>query len=196
MRKNPMIHGRLALVLAASGLLGFMACSQSQMEAQPAAAAKDAAMHAIAVLHPTEGNTCHGTVRFDQDGDAMKVTVDLQGLTPGQHAIHVHEYGDCSALDATSAGGHYNPEGFPHGLPPAAQRHAGDFGNLEADADGNAHYELTVHNASVDGTKNPVLGRGVIVHEKPDDGGQPTGNAGGRVACGVIGIAKPPATMQ
>jgi len=196
MRETPITNRRFVPILAAMGILGLLACSQSQLESKPAAAATNATMHAIAVLHPTEGNTCHGTVRFDQDGDALKVTVDLQGLTPGQHAIHVHEYGDCSALDATSAGGHYNPEGFPHALPPTPQRHAGDLGNLEADADGNAHYELTVHNASVDGTKNPVLGRGVIVHEKPDDGGQPTGNAGGRVACGVIGIAKPPATMQ
>ena len=76
-----------------------------------------------------------------------------------------------------------------HYLPETEQRHAGDLGNLTADNDGKAHYELTVKNISVAGTKNPVIGRGVIVHAKVDDGGQPVGNAGGRIACGVIGVA-------
>lgn len=148
---------------------------------------------AVAVLHPTAGNKCHGTVRFIQDGDAVKVVADLEGLAPGQkHAFHVHQYGDCSSADGMSAGGHYNPEGHPHGLPDAAQRHAGDLGNLQADNDGKAHYEITVRNVTVAGTKNPIVGRGVIVHAKVDDGGQPVGNAGARIACGVIGVANVP----
>ena len=88
-----------------------------------------------------------------------------------------------------SAGGHYNPEKHEHGLPDKAQRHAGDLGNLEADASGKAHLELTVNNITISGNKNPILGRGVIVHAKFDYGGQPVGNAGGRIACGVIGVA-------
>src|SRR5579883_300502 len=73
---------------------------------------------AVAVLHPTAGQQCHGVVRFTQDGDSIKVVADLQGLTPGEkHAFHIHQYGDCSASDGMSAGGHYNPEGHPHGLP-------------------------------------------------------------------------------
>jgi Cu-Zn family superoxide dismutase len=147
---------------------------------------------AVAVLHPTAGNKCHGRVQFIQEGDAVKVIADLEGLNPGQkHAIHVHQYGDCSAPDATSAGGHYNPENHPHALPDGGPRHAGDLGNLMADNEGKAHYEITVDNISVAGTKNPIIGRGVIVHAKPDDGGQPVGNAGARIACGVIGIANP-----
>jgi Cu-Zn family superoxide dismutase len=148
---------------------------------------------AIAVLHPTAGNKCHGQVRFTQDGDKVKVEATIEGLTPGQkHAIHIHQYGDCSAADGMSAGGHYNPESHPHGLPESDKRHAGDLGNLQADSDGKVHYEITVSNISVAGTKNPIIGRGVIVHAKPDDGGQPVGNAGGRIACGVIGVASVP----
>jgi Cu-Zn family superoxide dismutase len=114
---------------------------------------------------------------------------DLSGLTPGQqHAMHVHERGDCSAPDAMSAGGHYNPKSHPHALPPSAPRHAGDLGNVTSDASGNAHYEITVSNLSVDGALDPVKDLAVIVHAQPDDGGQPTGNAGGRIGCGVIRV--------
>jgi len=90
-----------------------------------------------------------------------------------------------------SAGGHYNPEGHQHGLPDSENRHAGDLGNVQADSEGKAHYEITVSNISIQGPRNPILGRAVIVHAKPDDGGQPVGNAGARIACGVIGVANP-----
>lgn len=147
---------------------------------------------AVAVLHPTAGHKCHGTVHFSRTGDSVKVVANVEGLEPGQkHAIHIHQYGDCTAPDATSAGGHYNPEGHAHGLPATEQRHAGDLGNLEADQNGKAHYELVVKNISIAGHHNPILGRAVIVHAKADTGGQPTGNAGSRIACGVIGIANP-----
>lgn len=146
---------------------------------------------AVAVLHPTVGQQCHGVVRFTQDGDSVKVVVDIEGLTPGQkHAFHIHQYGDCSAPDGMSAGGHYNPEGHQHGLPDSENRHAGDLGNVQADEQGKAHCEITVTNISIMGAKNPIIGRGLIVHAKVDDGGQPVGNAGARIACGVIGVAK------
>ena len=146
----------------------------------------------VAVLHATAGNKCHGTVRFTQEGDAVKVVADIEGLNPGQkHAFHIHQFGDCTSSDGMSAGGHYNPEGHQHGLPEKEMRHAGDLGNLTADNDGKAHYEITVGNISVAGMKNPIIGRGVIVHAKVDDGSQPVGNAGGRIACGVIGVANP-----
>lgn len=147
---------------------------------------------AVAVIHPTAGQQCHGIVRFKQDGDSVKVVADLQGLTSRQkHAFHIHQFGDCSAPDAMSAGGHYNPEGHQHGLPDTQNRHAGDLGNVQADDQGNAHYEITIDNVSVSGQKNPIIGRAVIVHAKVDDGGQPVGNAGSRIGCGVIGIASP-----
>lgn len=144
----------------------------------------------VAVIHPTEGNEAHGAVHFSEVADGVKVVADIEGLTPNQkHGFHIHEYGDCEAANGTSAGGHYNPEGYDHGLPTTVLRHAGDLGNLQADENGAAHYEITVHNISIGGMHNPILGRGVIVHAKPDDGGQPTGNAGARLGCGVIGVA-------
>ena len=145
---------------------------------------------AIASLHPTAGNKCKGIVTFSRKGKKITVTAEIEGLTPNQkHAIHIHEFGDCSDLSGKSAGGHFNPDGKPHGLPPNADRHAGDLGNLEADASGKARLTLTVDNISITGRGNGILGRAVIIHAMPDDGGQPTGNAGARIACGVIGIA-------
>ena len=145
---------------------------------------------AVAVLHPTARQHCQGVVRFTQEGESVKVVADLEGLTPGQkHAFHIHQYGDCTAPDGMSAGGHYNPEGHQHGLPDSENRHAGDLGNVQADDQGKAHYEITITGISIMGPKNPIIGRGVIVHAKVDDGGQPVGNAGARIACGVIGVA-------
>ena len=175
---------RIAIICAALSL-GFAIT-------RPVFAEDAAVTQAIAVLEPTSGNTCHGTVRFTQDGDSVKVVADVEGLKPNQkHAIHIHQFGDGSSADGKSAGGHYNPEGHPHGLPDSDARHAGDLGNLQADADGKAHYAITVNNISVIGAHNPIIGRGVVVHAKLDDGGQPTGNAGARIAVGVIGIANP-----
>ncbi len=155
-------------------------------------AADGPVMQAVAVLHPTAGQHCQGVVRFTQNGDSVKVVADLEGLAPGQkHAFHVQQYGDCTAPDGMSAGGHYNPEGHQHGLLNTEKRHAGDLGNVQADSEGKAHYEITVANLSILGPKNPILGRAVIVHAKPDDGGQPVGNAGARIGCGVIGVANP-----
>jgi superoxide dismutase, Cu-Zn family len=147
---------------------------------------------AVAVLHPTKGTQPTGTIHFQSVGDGkVHVTATVEGLGPNSvHAIHIHEFGDCTAPDATSAGGHYNPEGHPHALPDKKERHAGDLGNLKADAQGKATLDLTVDNITINRSKNPIVGRGVIVHEKMDDGSQPVGNAGGRIACGVIGLAK------
>jgi Cu-Zn family superoxide dismutase len=147
---------------------------------------------AIAVVHPTQGNKASGTVRFMQHGDSVHVIAEISGLSPnGTHGFHIHEFGDCSAPDATSAGSHYNPDNHPHAGPNDDKRHAGDLGNLRADGEGKAKLELTLDNVSVAGIKNPVIGRAVVVHTKADDlKSQPTGDAGGRIGCGVIGVAK------
>ncbi|MEC7524988.1 MAG: superoxide dismutase family protein [Myxococcota bacterium] len=147
---------------------------------------------AVAEMRPTEGNAVEGTVRFQQQGQLVRVQVDLTGLPPqSRHGFHVHENGDCSAPDGTSAGGHYNPGGHDHALPDGAARHAGDMGNVEADISGEVHVELAFETFSVNGDHlPPVTGRAVIVHADPDDGGQPTGNAGARVACGVITLVE------
>ncbi len=147
---------------------------------------------AIAVIHATEGHATYGVVRFTQRGDAVHVTADVEGLAPNaRHGFHIHEFGDFSSPDGKSAGGHYNPEGKPHGGPPDAERHAGDLGNLQADATGRAQLELTVRNISVSGGRNPIIGRGLVVHGGTDDlTTQPTGDAGPRIGFGVIGVAK------
>ncbi len=147
---------------------------------------------AVARMIPASGSAVKGVVTFERvRGARVKIVAEVEGLTPnGTHAIHVHEYGDITADDGTSAGSHYNPEGHEHGLPSSGPRHAGDLGNLQADANGRARYELTVDNITIAGGRNPVIGRSVIIHEKADDGGQPTGNAGGRISMGVIGVAK------
>lgn len=146
---------------------------------------------AVAVLSPTKGSNVSGTVTFTKVDGGVKIVADLTGLKPGEHGFHIHEFGDCSAPDATSAGGHFNPQHTQHGAPDATARHAGDFGNLVADDSGKAHYERVDTMMALDGA-NSVVGHAVIVHEKADDlKTQPTGNAGARVACGVIGVAKP-----
>ena len=164
--------------------------------ASPAPEAKKKAegtpSHAVAVLHPTAGHRAEGTVTFQAVSGGVKVTATLKGLDPGPHGFHVHEFGDCTAPDGTSAGGHFNPAGHPHGGPRDAKRHAGDLGNIEAKADGTASLEWTDPMMRLDGPKG-VVGHGVIVHAKADDlKTQPTGDAGGRLACGVIGVAKAP----
>jgi Cu-Zn family superoxide dismutase len=146
---------------------------------------------AIAVLHAAGGSNVAGTVTFTAAGNEVKVVADITGLTPGKHGFHIHEFGDCSAPDAMSAGGHFNPTNHHHGAPDATDRHAGDLGNIEADASGKAHLELSDPVMKLNGSDS-IVGHGVIVHEKADDlKTQPTGDAGGRVACGVIGVAKP-----
>ncbi len=148
--------------------------------------------NAIAVMQPTEGNTANGIVYFLQQSDSVLVVFDIKGLEPGStHAIHVHEFGDLSTLDAMSAGGHYNPEDHPHGLPPGTPRHAGDLGNITSDANGRALSQMRVYNMSVAEISNPVVGRALILHAKHDTGEQPVGNAGPRIAHGVIGVANP-----
>lgn len=166
--------------------------NRSQMHGKMAADGMMNINQAVAVIHPTQGNQTMGTVRFTRMGQSVKVVADIKGLQPSsKHGFHIHEFGDCTAPDAASAGGHYNPDGHPHAGPSAEPRHAGDFGNIESDAQGNARLELTVQNISIAGANNPVLGRAVIVHQKADDlQSQPTGDAGARIGCGIIGVAQ------
>lgn len=145
---------------------------------------------AICVVYPTKGNDVTGTVTFTKVAGGVRVVADLQGLTPGRHGIHIHEWGDCSTVDGTSAGGHYNPTTKSHGAPIAANRHEGDMGNIEADGSGKAHLEYTDTTISLNG-ENSIIGRSMIIHANEDDLiTQPTGNAGARIACGVIGVGK------
>lgn len=150
-----------------------------------------APLKAIAVLHPTAGNKVSGTVTFTEEADGVQVHAELTGLTPGNHGFHIHEFGDCSAADASSAGGHFNPTNKPHAGPDATERHVGDMGNVEADASGKAKLEYLDHQISLTNDQSSVIGRSVVVHAKADDlKSQPAGDSGPRIACGVIGRAK------
>lgn len=147
-----------------------------------------AAQTATAELKPTQGNSASGTVQFTQQGSKVVVAVSVTGLTPNkEHGFHVHEKGDCSAPDGTSAGGHFNPGGKPHAHFEKAERHAGDMPNLRADANGRANYKWESDMLSVGSGATSVIGRAVVVHRDPDDySSQPAGNSGPRVACGVV----------
>lgn len=147
---------------------------------------------AIAVMLPTEGNTAHGTVLFQQDGDTITVTASVKGLGMGtSHGFHIHEFGDVSKPDGKGTGGHFNPDGHAHALGDPHHGHAGDLGNLQADDHGTATFTATFKGLSLYDGAHAIMGRGVIIHAQPDDGSQPTGNAGARIAQGVIGVAQP-----
>ena len=145
---------------------------------------------AIAVIHPTQGNEARGVVKFSEEKNGMHIVADISNLTPGTHGFHIHEFGDCACPDANCAGGHYNPTKQPHGGPHDKKRHSGDLGNIEADVQGNAHIDLIDDVITLNG-RHSIIGRSVIIHEKADDFiSQPSGDAGARIGCGVIGIGK------
>ncbi|MBH25919.1 MAG: superoxide dismutase [Myxococcales bacterium] len=145
---------------------------------------------AVAVMHPTEGNGAQGTVTFTAAPGGLKVKADLKGLPEGQHAYHFHLYGDCTADDGTSAGTHFNLNGSSKSPPEGIKRITGNLGELKAGADGRATAEAMIEGASLHG-RYAVLGRAVIVHAKGNDATQPPiGAAGGRLACGVVGLTE------
>lgn len=147
---------------------------------------------ALAEIHPASGSQVEGRVLFRQEADGVRVIAELKGLKPGLHGFHIHEKGDCTAADASSAGGHFNPAKEPHSSPEDPHRHVGDLGNIEADAQGIAKYERVNNLLKLSGPET-IVGRAVIVHADPDDfKTQPTGNAGGRIGCGVIRLQDRP----
>jgi len=148
----------------------------------------DEPLRATAALQPTKGSKAFGEATFEQVGDKVKVVVFAQGLKPNaEHGFHIHEAGDCSSGDGMSAKGHFNPHGKPHGDPKSAERHAGDLPSLKSDKGGRAKVDVTVDAISIGQGPGNIVGRGLIIHADPDDyKTQPTGNAGARLACGVI----------
>jgi superoxide dismutase, Cu-Zn family len=165
---------------AGSVAIVLTACAQMQ----PSSAGPSA----TAQMKPTAGNAVSGTVRFEQSGSKVLVTAVITGLKPNaEHGFHVHEKGDCSATDAMSAGGHFNPGATPHGHYDKAARHAGDMPNLRADAAGATRVKWETDLLSVGSGAASVVGRSVVIHRDPDDyASQPAGNSGPRLACGVI----------
>ncbi len=146
---------------------------------------------AVAVLIPTKSGTgVAGTITFTKVEKGTRIQAEITGLAPGKHGFHVHEFGDASSPDGKAAGGHFNPKKMVHGDPSkTAPRHLGDLGNIEADKSGKATYDLVDPDLPLHGD-HAIIGHGVVIHEKADDFGQPVGNAGGRLAVGVIGVAK------
>lgn len=143
---------------------------------------------AVAQLQPRSGSKVSGNLKFTQIGDVVRITGEVTGHTKGPKAIHIHEKGDCSAADGMSTGGHFNPTKSKHGGPYDPVKHAGDLGNIVFNAEGVAKVNFTVGDIAVSrDAPNGIIGRAVIVNAAVDDlKTDPTGNAGGRVACGVI----------
>jgi Cu-Zn family superoxide dismutase len=144
---------------------------------------------ATVTLEPTEGNRAAGTLTLSPDNRGLYITGTITGLKANsQHAFHFHQNGDCSAPDATSAGDHFNPAGVAHGNPETEPHHAGDMPNIEADGSGQAKVAVRARGVTLgDGGEHDVLGKAVIVHADADDyTSQPAGNAGARIACGVV----------
>lgn len=172
------------LITAASVAILLSACATGSSGGSSGAASGGAAEAKLA--SSGKGQAVTGTVVFVSKGNGVGVTAHVAGLTPGAHGFHIHEKGDCSAADFTSAGGHFNPGGQPHGHPHQGPHHAGDMPMLQADAYGNASLMADLPGLTIEG-KQGIVGLSVIVHAAPDDfKTQPTGNSGGRVACGVI----------
>ncbi len=188
----------LALAIAFAAACGSAASSEKPASAgehaghqhPPAAGAAPAKTGATATanLAGPEGSKVAGKVTFKEISQGVAIVAHLSGVTgAGAHGFHLHEVGECTPPDFTTAGSHFNPAGAPHGARDAAQHHAGDLGNIQVNADGTGTLEFTSHALTVAPGPNSVVGRAVILHEKADDMvTQPTGNAGGRIACGVI----------
>ncbi|MDE2441157.1 MAG: superoxide dismutase family protein [Betaproteobacteria bacterium] len=141
---------------------------------------------ASADLQPRSGSAVSGKVTFAESNGRLRVDAQVAGLTPGEHGFHIHEVGDCSATDASSAKGHFNPTGKAHGHHAGSEHHGGDMPNLVANAAGEAHFSAEIDGLSLSGMTG-VIGRSVVIHADPDDyKSQPAGNSGKRIACGVI----------
>ena len=168
----------MKIIFAAAATVLLAACQS--MSPEP--------LRATAQLQPTKGNKTFGEATFEQVGDKVRVVIFVQGLKPGQeHGLHIHEAGDCSSGDGMSAKGHFNPFGKPHGHHGSGERHAGDLPSLKANKEGRANIQVDLDGIALAPGPASIIGRGLIVHADPDDyKTQPTGNAGARIACGVI----------
>ena len=144
-------------------------------------------VNAISFLKPTKGNSTEGKINIHDEKGMLKFTGILTGLTPGKHGLHIHEFGDCSAEDASSAGSHFNPKNEKHSSPEDHEKHMGDLGNIYADDFGKSTIDIEIKKIPL----HKILGRSILVHEKEDDFiSQPAGNSGPKLACGVIGVVK------
>lgn len=171
-------HRRLLVLAIAAGLAAPLACHWDREDAH-------------ARLYPVDRSGVTGDLRFTTvSGGKVRIEGRVHGLSPGKHGFHIHEFGECEGAGAKAAGDHFNPEGAPHGAPWSAERHAGDLGNIEANDDGVAEVRIESDAISLGDGEGDVKGRALIIHADADDFTQPAGNAGARVACGVITAAQ------
>lgn len=205
-KEVPMTYLRWSLFAALAVAVAVVVSGSTVAAGAPAAADKKPmtrpsgetikAPFATAKLESAEDPKLSGTVIFTQLPDAVRVQVDVTGADkPGLHGLHLHENGKCEHDPAgkhySSAGGHFNPTGAAHACPESTAHHAGDLGNIEIHADGTGHLERVTSMLSVGGANSPV-GKAVILHAGEDDcKTQPTGNSGGRLACGVVEVRTP-----
>jgi Cu-Zn family superoxide dismutase len=156
----------------------------------------DKQLYAVATIDPASGSSVSGELRLREDGERVYITGTVEGLAPGEHGLHIHTVGDCSAPDASSAGGHFDPQDDSHGSPDESigRHHLGDLGNITADASGIAEVNKEDAEMSLETGENSILGRAVVVHAEADDFvSQPSGAAGARIGCGVIELDVSPA---
>jgi Cu-Zn family superoxide dismutase len=178
---------KIGMLVACAALLVtvMMGCATFPVTTKPVT-------KAVAIIHPLQGSGVSGIVTFIQEGTGIRVVADLSGLTTGKHGFHIHEFGDGTAADGMSLGGHFNPDNTMHGGPDDKNRHVGDLGNIEADRSGRAKYNRLDTRISFQG-RDSIIGRSIVIKEKTDDyKTQPGGGAGLRIAYGVIGISSLP----
>ncbi|VWX58006.1 superoxide dismutase family protein [Sphingorhabdus sp. 109] len=178
--------GQLNVGLSAMVLLSLSAAGCSQNGISPGEVSGNVARAALAAADETP----HGEVIVAQGDNGLLVNITAKGLPPGPHGVHIHETGKCEAPDFKSAGGHWNPSDKQHGFDNPQGAHAGDFFNLDIGADGSGALEATISGASLSDGENPLLdadGAAFVVHAGPDDlKTDPSGESGGRLACGVF----------
>ena len=176
----------VAIVIACA--CATQTASNSQPSSSNAVSGGSGGSGAAATIEGRSGSTLTGTARFTSAGGGVMAHIELQGATPGEHGLHVHEKGDCSDPKAASAGGHFNPGAAAHhGGLETPVRHGGDLGNIAVDQSGKGTLDVTVRGISLDGASDGIVNRALVVHEKIDDlKSDPAGNSGARIGCGVI----------
>ena len=196
----------LTLGVAIGFAVILAACSKQQPQGAPrqpdqttAAPAEkttptESKQEAMVQVGPTQGNTVTGSLALSGTPEGVHITGSIQGLKPdAEFGFHIHEKGDCTAPDGSSAGGHFNPTQAQHGNPAGSSHHAGDMLNIKSDSQGIAQVDVTAAGTSLHGDPGTdVMGKAIVVHESADDyTTQPSGNSGKRVACGVIAAPSP-----
>lgn len=173
-----------------TALIALTAIACAQVEKKPevtVAPPPPAPTKAQALLKAPAGSKLKGMIHFTEENGKMKIETMVEGIKAGPHGFHIHETGDCSAVDFSSAGGHFNPGMGTHGAINTAPHHAGDLGNLIADKKKKANTTIIADGLTMQPGPQSIIGKAVVIHQDKDDlKSQPAGNAGKRIACGVI----------